>query len=633
MYAQNAYLCKQIKTKISYSTNQSKNFLLLMRRLLLMQMALFLLAQVTNATEITYNLGAGSSNYGTGQSRNETYDVALRIEDPALVGSQVKGLRIYFSSADGISDAKAWLSTELAVKSQKFTGANIETVDFTATEGFNEVTFAQPYTITSDGLYVGYSLLAAKDVAKNPIRVTSVYVPEGFYIHSSGLYRTSWHTIGDESGSLAIEVILEGDFSADAATAVNVPEVNSKTNDENSISFEVMNQGLNGIESIDYTIEVGGQTIDYHTDLTNALPGIYGRKKGLTAALPIVSTKGAYDINVTVTKVNGQENGSSNGTGIGKANFYNILPVKRPVCEEYTGLWCQWCPRGFVGMELMGETYGDDFVGICFHNDDPMEIMPSSSFPVGISGYPSADVDRVAVIDPNFQSLQAAWLYQRDQFAPLAIDVETELEGDDFKITALVTSPLDIDNDKYQLQFIVTQDGMQRSNWQQVNAYAGRNEYKDGYMDWFCEQGTYVTGLVYNDVIIAWSGKTPIANSLPAHFDSDVAESYTYTFDLNEAVTTYAANLGQSLVQDKTKLKGVVLIIDTTTGEIVNANQAFANTTTSIDRPATSLDEVVASTTFFDMQGRRALNPRGGMFVKVETLRNGKQVARKVVMK
>ena len=253
-----------------------------MRRLLLMQMALFLLAQVTNATEITYNLGAGSSNYGTGQSRNETYDVALRIEDPALVGSQVKGVRIYFSSADGISDAKAWLSTELAVKSQKFTGANIETVDFTATEGFNEVTFAQPYTITSDGLYVGYSLLAAKDVAKNPIRVTSVYVPEGFYIHSSGLYRTSWHTIGDESGSLAIEVILEGDFSADAATAVNVPEVNSKTNDENSISFEVMNQGLNGIESIDYTIEVGGQTIDYHTDLTNALPGIYGRKKGLT---------------------------------------------------------------------------------------------------------------------------------------------------------------------------------------------------------------------------------------------------------------------------------------------------------------------------------------------------------------
>ena len=152
-------------------------------------------------------------------------------------------------------------------------------------------------------------------------------------------------------------------------------------------------------------------------------------------------------------------------------------------------------------------------------------------------------------------------------------------------------------------------------------------------MDWFCEQGTYVTGLVYNDVIIAWSGKTPIANSLPAHFDSDVAESYTYTFDLNEAVTTYAANLGQSLVQDKTKLKGVVLIIDTTTGEIVNANQAFANTTTSIDRPATSLDEVVASTTFFDMQGRRALNPRGGMVVKVETLRNGKQVARKVVMK
>ncbi len=601
-----------------------------MRKALLIGMALLMLTQMANAIEIPYSIGSGFYDYGTGQSRNETYDVALRIADPTLVGSKVKGVRIYFTSAQGITNAKAWMSTALEVKSQKFTGADIETVDFTAVQGFNEVAFAQSYTITAEGLYVGYSLTAEKDVATEPINVSSVFNADGFYIHSSGSYRTAWHALGEQMGSLSMEVILEGDFSADAATAINIPEVNSKTNATNKISFDVQNQGLNGVQNIDYTVEVNGQKVDYHADLSYALPGIYGHKQSISAELPVITEKGAYAINVTIQKVNGQPNGSTNATGTGKANFYNVLPVKRPVCEEYTGLWCQWCPRGFVGMELMGEKY-EDFVGICFHNGDPMEIMSSSQYPIGISGYPSADVDRIEVIDPNFESLQTYWLSQREQFAPLAIDVETKLEGDNFKVKALVTSPLDIDNNKYLLQFFLTQDGMQHSNWQQTNAYAGRNDYKDGYMDWFCEQGTYVKGLVYNDVAIAWSGKSPIEGSLPAHFIADVAESYTYTFDLNQAVTTYSAAPGQSLVQDREKLKGVVLIIDTTTGQIVNANQAFANTSTAIEQLTTSKEDVVAHTTYYDLQGRRVESPRSGMFVKVETLRNGKQKSRKVV--
>ncbi len=599
-----------------------------MVRFLLSIVAALFLTTSAEASEIAYNLGAGTYNYGTGQSRNETYDVALRINDPTLVGAKVKGVRIYFSSLDGISDTKAWLSKAVAVKSMKFTGADVETVDFEAAQGTNEVTFT-PYTITEEGLYVGYTVTAAKDVAKQPIRLCSTASPDGFYIHSSGLYRSGWRSIGEAEGSLAIEVMLDGDFSDNAATAVGVPDVNAKTNSQNQIDFSLMNQGQNGIQNVDFTIEVGGETAEYHVNLSPAVAGYYGRLYALTANLPMVAEMGSYPINVEVTRVNGQPNGSATPTGTGFAKFYNTLPVKRPVAEEYTGLWCGWCPRGFVGMERMAEKYGNDFVGICFHNGDAMEIMSSSAFPVSISGYPSADIDRSIVIDPNLYDLEYAWSWYREQFAPLAIDVESQLDGDNLDVTAYVVSPLDMDNENYELSFVLTQSGMQNSSWVQSNYYGGLDDLKDGVMDWFCDQGTSVTGLVYNDVIIAWSGRAGIEGSLPEHFDGDVTFKYTYTFELDKAVNTS----GSKLVQDKSKLKGIALVIEKTTGEIVNANQAFAGTSTvtGVDQRAASQDELVVNTLFFDLQGRRVLNPlSGSLLVKSETLRNGQVRTRKI---
>ena len=600
----------------------------MVRSLLNIAVALLLTTSV-QASDIVYNLGAGTTYYGTGQSRNETYDVALRISDPALVGCQVTGVRIYLSSVDGISATKAWLSKDIAVKSMKFTGADVETVDFEAVKGNNEVAFT-PYTITDEGLYVGYTLTAAKDVATQPIRLCRSYSADGFFIHTSGLYRSGWRSIGLDEGSLAIEVLLSGDFSDHAATAIDVPEVNAKTNSQNQIDFLVKNQGTKGLQSIDYTIEVGGATADYHADLNPAVAGYYGRTYALTANLPMVTTKGGYPINVEVTRVNGQPNASTTPVGSGFAKFYNLLPVKRPVCEEFTGLWCGWCPRGFVGMERMAEKYGDDFVGICYHNADAMEIMSSSNFPASIPGFPAADLDRAVVIDPNLHDIELGWSWYREQFAPLAVDVATELDGDNLNVTAYVVSPLDMDDDRYQLSFVLKQDGMQNSTWQQANYYGGRDDLRDGVMDWFCDQGSYVSGLVYNDVIVAWSGRDGIEGSLPEHYDGDVTYSYTYTFDLNGVVNTS----GKNLVQDRSKLTGIALVIDKTTGEIVNAHQALAGTSTvtAIDRPATSPDEVVTKTQFFDLQGRRVLSPApGSMLIRSETLRNGQVRTRKVI--
>ena len=57
-----------------------------------------------------YNLGEGTHDWGTGDSRNETYNVALRIADEAYVGCRVTGVRIWFTTVEGLSATRAWLS-------------------------------------------------------------------------------------------------------------------------------------------------------------------------------------------------------------------------------------------------------------------------------------------------------------------------------------------------------------------------------------------------------------------------------------------------------------------------------------------------------------------------------------------
>ena len=77
-------------------------------------------------------------------------------------------------------------------------------------------------------------------------------------------------------------------------------------------------------------------------------------------------------------------------------------PIHRPLIEEYTGTWCGWCVRGIVGMELLRETYGDDFIGVAYHNDDGMEIMYSNRYPNDIMGFPSAFIERTSEVDPLY---------------------------------------------------------------------------------------------------------------------------------------------------------------------------------------------------------------------------------------
>ena len=89
------------------------------RTLLLTMIGLVSMAMMAADGELLYGFYQGSGTLTPlGTRKVESYDVAIHLTDPFLVGQAIYGLRIPINtSAKKTSDYSAWLSKELKVES------------------------------------------------------------------------------------------------------------------------------------------------------------------------------------------------------------------------------------------------------------------------------------------------------------------------------------------------------------------------------------------------------------------------------------------------------------------------------------------------------------------------------------
>lgn len=593
------------------------------------------------ADEIIYSRGDSAVIMGTENEQAETYDVAQILNDRALVGMRIKALRVTFPYSSGITDAKVWLSSSLPdIKSQRMQQPDIATQEFYARKGYTEVVFSEPYTITEDSIFVGYTFkLEVNAPGRKPVVTTRKSSIGGFFIHSSKKYRTAWHDLYTKNNDLAIQIVLEGDEIRENAAGVgNVMEIKGKTGKVNTTTVEIINHGSKGVKSFDYTYEIAGQTGSRHVTLTgsNVLPGIVGRSTTFNVQLPSVAEKGAYPVMIEITKVNDEVNEDPGRRGQGLASLYNSLPKHRAVLEEYTGTWCGYCPRGFVGLEEMNRLYPDDFIGLSYHNNDPMEVMSSGQFPSAIAGFPAAFIDRDVSTDAfcGFSAqktfgIDAIWKTVCETPAPAEVDAAaTWVEDSVLKATAMITFPVGREDCPYEIGFVLSCNGLKGSGqrWAQANYYSGDTGWPSS-MKQFTDGGSYVNGLTYNFVVVARSGKSGIEGSIKTPIEEDVTQTYDYLFDIRKVVNT----AGDLVVQDKNNLVVVVLLIDKETGVIMNANKVSAGHSTVDISQLTSTQEMrVKAVDYYDLSGRRVTIPEHGLYIRQEKLENGQIITRKV---
>lgn len=574
--------------------------------------------------EIYYTYDDGVSTSGTwGTGKKENYDVAIHVVEPALVGKKVEGMVLYLFNETGLSNLKCWLSKELTLDSDKKNVPDITSVSANIAKGWVEVRFSEPYTITSDGFYAGYSLnVDDLDNGNNkyPLYCTLNADAEGLYLHTSKTYR-KWVAKGESTGvALCLKVILSGVDAASAGVSMK-SAVNSEINKKATTSVTVVNHGSDAISSVDYSYTLDGSTYTGSKSFSTPIEARYGASSSFNISLPAMSKAEFYPVTFSIDKVNGVANADASA----KANFdykvYTMLPTHRPVMEEYTGTWCGYCPRGFVGMEYMSNHY-KDFVGLAYHNGDDMEVMSSGKFPSSISGYPSAYLDRELDIDA-FYGLEYGvknfgvaddWSDRAAEVAKAKVEINGGLadDGNTVKVrteVAFIDSYTDAD---FHVEYALLADSLHSDSWYQSNYYSGESGLPEEF-DVFTEGGSKIYGLYYNDVIVASSRLSQAGSAdyeLPSEITAYETLYPTCEFKLDQVKNTS----GKAIIQNNENLEVVAMVVDGSTGYIVNAAKVKVNTDpTGISSVKTDSN---ASAGYYDLSGRKVENASKGIFIK-----------------
>lgn len=572
--------------------------------------------------DIVFTYNAGGSTYNAGTAKKENYDVAIKLSDAALVGTTLKQIIVPLSSTT-VTNLKVWISSELnleTVDGVKTIVPDIYTTDVDVTGTTIEVVLDEPYSITDEAVYVGYSFQIETLDSENsyPVVVGTETTADGLYLHSTRTYR-SWNELSDSWGVSALQLVVSG--VGENSAGVTLPsELNVQYDQDKTFSVSVVNHGYAGISSYEYEYTVNDVTVTGTVELgDDAVPAQYNATTTLDVSLAALGVTGYYPLTFTITKVNGVENSDVLASGSFTVNSYELLPVHKVVFEEYTGTWCGYCPRGYVALEIMKSLYPDDFIGISYHNGDDMEIMYSKYFPSTIVGYPSAFYDRKYEADPYYGIDGSSFIIPEEwlelcetEIAPATIEVTGVLSDDEGSVTAEATVAFidSYDDADYSLEFVLLADSLYDEDWYQTNYYYNNTygTFPEEEFEKFTSGDYYVYGLYFSDVIVFTTNVSSSNIALPAQITANESLTESYTIDLSQVKNTD----GNDIIQDVNQLTAVVLIIDNTTGYIVNADKAKVQTATGISVVETepTTDHRVE---YYDISGRRISAPVKGV--------------------
>jgi len=341
-------------------------------------------------------------------------------------------------------------------------------------------------------------------------------------------------------------------------------------NSTNSVGIDVQNVGSSPITSITINLAVDG--VNYpQTFSSNIAPGA-------TATLTHNSaiTMWAIEqklVDVTIQQVNNVADADpSNNSASTSITSVGYAAPKTVLIEEGTGTWCGWCPRGAVAMEYMYNTYPTGFLGVAVHNGDPMTVAAYDNG-ADLSGYPGCNVDRVlldqGVSTSAFQSYYNA---RKDLIVPAQVGLTESAVGSDITIVASAVFHSNFSSADFRLGVIMVEDDVTgtSSGYNQTNYYAGgSNGAMGGYES--LPDPVPAAQMVYDHVGRALlGGYDGQPGSVPTTLTN--GQMVSYTFNYTVPGTSNIANMHP-----------IAVLIDNTTGEIVNAGNTAVNPSASIE--------------------------------------------------
>lgn len=567
------------------------------------------------AGEINFNYQTSADDelqwWGTG--KKDTYDIAILVKNPSLVGKTITGLRVPVV-AENATATSMWLTTKLALKkvdNKKVNDADICTQEAEVKDGFLDVTFAEPYTITEEGVYAGYTIDitdAATDEAKLPIAVYSGKDQDGLWVHSRRMY-ISWNHINQPYVS-ALEVRIDG--MPDRAAAVSsIPTVRVKQGDETVVPAYFANHGSEPITSLTYSYKIGDKTGESTLEFTEPVQALFNAQVPFELPIPALDELGTTTSTITIDKVNGKDNQDDAPTYTFDVNVLSFVPVYRQLVEEYTGFWCGWCVRGYAALERMNAEHGSDFVAAAYHNGDPISTLKDNEWPNSVPGYPGGFLNRSTKLNMDYEQLASLWENGQGEFPDAGIELTAtwrDSEHTIIDVTSVTRFCMRQTGSKYRLAYLLIGNGMQDKSWGQSNYYTDQVNNGDPYMQMFYKGEKTMYDLPFNDVVLF----SPYAKGLPVYpTDFEAGEELT-----NEQVffLADANNLDGKNLAEYVKYYTVIAVVLDSNGNFINCNRCEVSDLVSIVENLSEKDETPV---YYDLMGQRTVNPNNGVYIRI----------------
>ena len=498
-----------------------------------------------------------------------------------------KVVKIRFGIDQPVDGAKVFL---IAVKGDDFVELCSQDLK-NAVKGWNEVTLDEPYTLDNEGVdayLLGFNYIQVNtndgqyysDICY-PLSFANEGVPCDFYTYGNLGNGIGWYNFGTDYGNLSVQAVIEKEFPENAAAPFGFEELTFALGEEVNAPVTVMNQGTEPLNSFTYTVATNEEEPNYENEIKLEKPITdFGVMTTLSLPLPGDEVTGQALKTITITKVNGVENGNIKATCQGIISTVSKIVPKAVVMEEYTGTGCGWCPRGLAGMQKLRDTFGDLFIGLALHwynTSDAMSISRNAYAPLSFSGAPSCYLSRSGVeIDPFYGSGDDICYDVQNHLdvpAKAAVSLIATWNDDKTMVDAQATVETVVDNTSYTVEFVLVADQLTGtgSGWNQSNYYAQYTAAQagaDDYLAPFCKEGTYGTstikGFKFNDVVIAGcytQGKIQVEPLQNMKID----EPQTMDFSLKMPTKTTLKNAIK-----KDEVYAVALVIDDK-GHITNA--------------------------------------------------------------
>lgn len=487
----------------------------------------------------------------------------------------------------GATGVTFWIKKNLEDAEPVWTSDRLTDFEVTMDDGATDYACECDYVLDGQPLYVGYTLNYSRLNSSRYFVFGNVSSTAGSMLidYGDGFY--------DFSGNGCIPLWLETEGNAGLADYdINIDyleRTRSTPGAETPLYGYFINYGSMPLTEVQLSYTLNGETHLFDVPITtttgqpDTIPYLGYAMFEMTPVAPSASAR--YDITIEPSKLNGQPDGYAPGnTATGGIIAIGDSYQRVVVMEEFTGIWCIWCPRGAFAMDKLSEEYPDEFIGIAVHGlampggiYDPMAAPSYNDLAMSAYlsyGYPSAQVNRMTFADPYYGLTDQAWGIKQlingigNNPCEASMGVNSTLSADNktLQVSAHAEFSIPAKENTYSVAYVLLEDGV--TGYKQRNGYAVDASQAIGDLAGLAGLGAEYDA-TFNHVARGIYDCNGIVGSLPGQAVVGETMYHHYTIEVPASVV------------DLNNCSVVAMLIDNESGEIVTAAKAKVGTATT----------------------------------------------------